>query len=360
MAEAISLLVDADENLPLHANRFNGDVISPLDAPLIHNSYSNANIDFTLPRLPHVSSRFAFEVSNVDATLGLGGTVVLLKVDRNSEPWSVEASRSESASGGQTLAVHRLEAAEYAVQFVPWNSNFPPVFLGDEGAVYSLRDARLFMADDFHSGSYQVAVPALAPLQGVLHTRGHVFRHDENDQLVTVHGALSYAFDEAGEMVDFAVSDASGCMLFDRLGIGDYRITVTKHSCDFEHSSVMRSYDEFVAQLPQVTLECGQVVSTIETNGPGDFSFNSMSVDVTPQPADAHLHVNFSDAIPGQTHSAVGLRLFDMSGRLLHAHSFPAVAGGIDIDIARLEDGLYLLELRLGTRILRESIVVRR
>ena len=353
VAEAVSLQVDPQTELPAHANRFNGAANSPLEAPLIHPAQSEGELHFRLRTLPQPGNSISFEVRDPIESLSLGGAAVFQRLDRTTTPWTVETWRPESASAGRTLTAHNLEAGDYVVQFVPWSAAYPVYYRGPFGPVIDIRDAQIFSIDDNYDKSFEFVTRALAPWQGVLDTRGSVLHVlPGTSQTEYAHGALTYAFDEAGKMIDYAVVDEQGEFALDRLGLGNYRIVVSRDVCHTEYSAVPRSYEIFTLELPTIALDCEVQATAVDDNQ----TMNAATgLRLYPQPADDLLHIETGDLL----RHVLTLRVYDLTGLLLIERSVAGAVGtDLELNTVNLAGGIYILQLEGVERTERRMFVV--
>jgi len=74
----------------------------------------------------------------------------------------------------------------------------------------------------------------------------------------------------------------------------------------------------------------------------------AQSVLISPNPSDlSHSRIQFADPLSGEYH----LTLFDMNGRQVYQHTYPAMPGSRDIDLENLSylnSGIYLLRISSG------------
>ncbi len=356
VAEAVSLHVDPQTELPAHANRFNGGADSPLEAPLLHPAQIEGEIHFRLRELSQAGNSISFDVNDPVQSLSLGGTAVFQRVNRDETPWEVQTWRPESASAGRTLTAYNLEAGDYVVQFVPWSAAYPVYYYSASGPVIDIRDAKVFSIDDSYEGQFSFISRALAPYQGILNTRGRVL-YFPADTTVTeyAHGALAYAFDEADKMIDYAVVDEQGEFALDRLGLGSYRIAINRDVCNIEYTAVPRDYEIFTLELPTVALDCDGEVVSVEDNSA--YAPDNSGLKCYPQPADGRLHIALDAAPDGER----TLRLYDITGVLqLERRIARGYGSDLELNTSNLAAGMYILHVDGSGRSERRVVLVNR
>lgn len=356
VAEAVSLHVDPQTELPAHANRFNGGADSPLEAPLLHPAQTEGEIQFRLRRLSQPGNSISFDVVDPVQSLSIGGTAVFQRVNRDETPWEVETWRPESASAGRTLTAYNLEAGDYVVQFVPWSAAYPVYYYSPSGPVIDIKDAKIFSIDDRYEGQFNFTTRALAPYQGILNTRGRVLYYlSGSTKTEYAHGALVYAFDEADKMIDYAVVDEHGDFSLDRLGLGRYRIAVNRDVCSAEYTAVTRDYEIFTLELPTVMLDCGVEVVSVEDNSVN--ASGSAGLKCYPQPADRQLHITL-DAEPA---GELTLQLYNITGVLQMERRMARGAGSeLELNTSNLAVGMYVLHVEGAGRNERRVVLVNR
>lgn len=138
-------------------------------------------------------------------------------------------------------------------------------------------------------------------------------------------------------------------------GANDVLFPVSGDSPDL--SSMVRFFPGtwfYFVRTPLVRLNFGPVVGTEEASSP-------VELDVTCYPNPANTHFTLRAILPEAAPSE--LRIFDQTGRVVHAEAFGTLSSGEHrqvIDVSRLAAGWYVMSLTAGEQVKNEMIVIRR
>lgn len=311
------------------------------------------DIDFPMDLRPQATGGFGGTMKDDSTGTGVPGKVTaFMIVSKQKENGNDEAKlRVETvetdANGNYEFT--NLEAGEYIVFGMPGERPYVPGFYVNDGvAAHSWKDASRITVDDAmvavqHDIRLETAKDGVGrgKLRGwVYDKRGGIIKQDGGVQAANgIIGSLVVAIDEAGNVVDFAMTTEEGAYEMSQLGLG--ASTVIADRVGYEPTTETVTFDPNTLSQ-EVSIGLIKVVSSVEV--PTDLV--GTTVNLYPNPTNESATLSFP-TVDGMAN----VRVISAAGLVLSNESFTVTNGttSFSVNTASLPSGMVMVHVSNGT-----------
>ncbi len=307
-------------------------------------------IDFPMDKAPTYEGGFGGTMMDHATEDGVPGKVIayMVKSNANGESEKKDRTRTVETDENGAYQFNNLVPGTYIVLGMPGERPYAPGWhvMGDVAAA-SWKDAdRIEVADVMLTVQYDIRLDSVHENAGRGHLRGWVNHRggvigkssDRIEENVAVAGAITYAYDAAGVLVDYAVSNESGAFVMTNLPIGTSNVVIDRF--------------EFETASEQITID----LSSLETTVSAELIRSVTSVEVPvdrvgrdlnlyPNPATSTATISF-----GSVEGPARIQILSMSGVVLSSEITTVSTGRSDVTLntANLPSGMVMVHVTNG------------
>nr|WKN34406.1 Ig-like domain-containing protein [Tunicatimonas sp. TK19036] len=257
---------------------------------------------------------------------------------------------TKSVSGATAFTFNELEAGDYTVGIQPSDTNYLPVYLGDQ---FLLSDAQVLnLATDTTQNMMlfrktSVEQSGTSTISGTLRqseetSGGRLLMGDTDTGKVVANVAVYLLHPDTREIISYAVTDQQGNFIFTGLPVGRYLFTADYQglSTDIQANVIQVSTDFETIKITAIagrnirvtSSQSAQQVTAIED------TLLSTNVRFYPNPVVHELRIDLpADWLEGQ------IMISDMSGKTVLVKQIEAVT--TTVDVSRWHSGIYLIDV---------------
>lgn len=312
-----------------------------------------ADIDFPMDLRPEATGGFGGTMKDDSTGAGVPGKVTaFMIVSKQKENGNDEAKlRVETvetdANGNYEFT--NLEAGEYIVFGMPGERPYVPGFyVNGDVAAHSWKDGtRITVGDVMLTVQHDIRLETAkdgvgrGKLRGwVYDKRGGIIKQDGGVQATNgIIGSLVVAIDEAGDVVDFALTTEEGAYEMTQLGLG--ASTIIADRIGFEPTTESVTFDPQTL-TKEVSIGLIKVVSSVEV--PTDLV--GTTINLYPNPASENATLSFPSVDGTAT-----VRVISAAGLVLSNEAFTVTNGttSFSINTASLPSGMVMVHVSNGT-----------
>ncbi len=310
-------------------------------------------VDFSMDLRPQATGGFGGTMKNDSTGAGVPGKVTAFMIvskqkENGSEEGKLRVETVETDADGN-YEFTNLEAGEYIVFGMPGERPYVPGFyVNDAVAAHSWKDAtRISVGDVMLTVQHDIRLETAkdgvgrGKLRGwVYDKRGGIIKQDGGVQATNgIMGSLVVAIDEAGDVVDFAMTTEEGAYEMTQLGLG--ASTIIADRIGFEPTTESVTFDPQTL-TKEVSIGLIKVVSSVEV--PTDLV--GTTINLYPNPASENATISFPSVDGMAT-----VRVISAAGLVLSNEAFTATNGttSFSINTSSLPSGMVMVHVTNGT-----------
>ncbi len=333
--------VSVDYYLP----EYYSNVTDILEATLITLTEDIENMDFALTKSIDYKNSLAGSIVDSDGNILRYSFVSALLIEKQSDSKEyVKMAFTAQTDKNGDFSFNNLMPGDYILLAYPLYQTLATGYYVDSGfATMSWKDAtRINIQSGAEISGKVIKLQKMIRVIGNGSVAGRISKNSSNGGIVKgsgkpVSGAIVYAINEDGELVECQRTDNSGGFRVENLEVGSYNIRIDK--VGFDQLSL---WAEIKDNNKHIDIE------TISLNGPTTSVSDQevfAEVSLYPNPAVTHLTVNL-----GTLTSDANINLVDLTGVTLYKGTVLSNEN-YKIDIEGMSAGMYYLKVTIGEKV---------
>ncbi len=302
------------------------------------------NIDFALTKAADYDNTLSGTVFNNDGTAGVKGWVVafLVETDANNQDhinWGFTAVTTDTGE----FSFEGLIPGDYILLAFPEDFDFAPGYYvqGDLASLNWAEATRITVAATGDYNSNNIKLQKMEDVIGSGIIAGKISKRGKNGGMMEgqgdpITGALVYAVNEDGNIVEFKRTGNMGDFRVDNLANGRYNIVVDK--VGFNQLSMYAEITDDRKEITMETMTLNETTTSVE-----DKVFAEVSL--YPNPAVSHITVNL-----GTLPKDANISLVDATGVTLYNGTVKSNENH-KIDVDGIASGMYYLKVKIDEEV---------
>ena len=326
------------------------------EATLLNLTENKEGVDFSMDKRPVFNNGFGGMMKNNYTNAGVKGKVVAYQILRKAkdngdtiiEKRDVQTVETDDNFGYEFT---NLAPGTYIVFGVPSERPHVPgwMVLGGKAATEWREATRVEVGEVMITVRYDINLDTAKGERGKGRVRGWVYDkrggiinngkvEDRAQNAAAITGSLIVARDEAGDIIDFALSENEGAFELTELSIGE--VTITADRVDFEPTSEVVTIDGLNTDQ-QISL--GLIQSTTSVEVPVDAVGGS--VNLWPNPTSTTASIRFTS-----TNGTADIRILSMAGEVLATQNVNVNTGEttVVLNTATMPIGMVMVQVTNG------------
>ncbi len=311
------------------------------EADIIYLDSDKDGIDFKLGADEATQGAMSGSVADKEGNIVMSTVIALLKDKNNTEYKAVTRTDEEG-----NFYFSNLKYGEYVLLSLPVeNSYIPGYYVTGDYTTLKWKNATLvgvgdfaptMMVDIIHAPSGKDRAKGIARIKGRLLKGLKGLSPDGNNGSDTddaINGGLVYLTDDAGNVVNYFVTDLDGYFELEGIEPGTYTLGIDKFGFEAYSEVVEVDYSKDIEVETEIVLS--QITTSVDY-----LDFGTSKLSVSPMPVTNISRVSF-DGKAGVSN----IKLVDMTGNVVYQTNLNTIDGNnnFDLDAKNITTGTYIL-----------------